>query len=88
MEHPAEPSWAPSAPSSWQLPEVILLIDELGGHKQYIDQCMCGAPHKKPTELLAVGLPSLPRRIAELAAGGICDKSHVHVTLAGTNDDG
>eukprot|EP00972_Heterocapsa_arctica_P058412 8617896-Heterocapsa_arctica.AAC.1 len=49
---------------------------------------MCGAPHTNPTELLAVGLPSLPRRIRELAAGGICDRTHKHASLAGRHEDG
>ena len=88
MEHPAEPSWAPWAPSSWQLPELQHLVARLGAREHYIDQCMAGAPHKKPTQLLAVGLSTLQQRIDEMAGGGVCDRSHTHAELVGLDEHG
>ena len=56
----------------------------------HLDQCCCGTPWKKPTKLLAVGIPGLGRLVARLPGGGRCCPApkHKHVTLLGESDDG
>ena len=88
MEHPATAWWAPEAPSSWMLPELKAHEELPGVVAQYFDQCMAGARSRKPTQLRSVNLPSLSAHIDLLAGGGLCDRSHTHVTLKGKDRDG
>ena len=90
MEHPQVPSWVPQAPSSWKLPELALLARTSGVESVHLDQCCCGTPWKKPTRLLAVGLPELGQFVSTLPGGGRCSPAlgHKHVTLSGKGDDG
>ena len=88
MEHPAEPTWAPEAPSSWQLPEMRHAVARLGARAHYVDQCMTGAAYKKPSQLLSVGLDTLGDHIEGMAQGGVCNGLHDHVTLTGREEDG
>ena len=86
MEHPMRPSWMPTAPSSWLVPELRYLARQPNCVSVDIDQCMFGAASKKPTTLLCLQvqhlhlLRDLPHR---------CDKSHVHATvLRGLDSNG
>ena len=90
MEHPQLPSWMPQAPSSWKLPELKLLARAGGTECVHLDQCCCGAPWKKPTKLLAVGIPELGQLVAKLPGGGRCCPAlgHSRVTLSGKGEDG
>ena len=90
MEHPQLPSWAPGAPSSWRLQELVSLSRAGGTADLHLDQCCCGTRWKKPTRLFAVGVPELARLISVLPGGGRCNRSlgHVHVSLSGKGNDG
>ena len=66
MEHPQLPSWLPLAPSSWKLPELMLLARVGGTECVHLDQYCCGTPWKKPARLFAVGIPELGRLVARL----------------------
>ena len=54
MEHPRRPEWMPLAPSSWLLPELKYLAALPNCEAHDVDQCMHGAPSKKPTTLLCL----------------------------------
>ena len=90
MEHPQLPSWAPGAPSSWKLQELVSLSCAGGMADVHLDQCCCGAPWKKPTRLFAVGVPGLARLVSVLPGGGCCSRAlgHVHVSLFGKGEYG
>ena len=90
MEHPQLPSWMPQAPSSWKLPELKLLARAGGTECVHLDQCCCGTPWKKPTRLLAVGIPELGHLVAKVPGGGRCRPAlgHKHVSLSGKGEDG
>ena len=83
-------SWMPQAPSSWKLPGLELLARAGGTECVHLDQCCCATPWKKPTRLLAVGIPELGRLVAKLPGGGRCCPAlgHGYVTLSGKGDDG
>lgn len=89
VEHPAEPVWEPRAASSWRLPEVGWITEQLGAVKHYLDQCSCGAEARKPTTLWAANLPSMPRRLNELEGRGYCSHESGHaVRLIGKGENG
>ena len=75
MEHPQLPSWAPGAPSSWKLQELVSLSRAGGTADVHLDQCCCGTPWKKPTRLFAVGVPELARLVSVLPGGGRCSRA-------------
>ena len=90
MEHPQLSSWMPQAPSSWRLPELKLLARAGGTECVHLDQCCCGTPWKKPTRLLAVGIPGLGLLVAKLPGGGRCCPAlgHKHISLSSKGEDG
>ena len=88
MEHPARPSWRPSAPSSWLLPEMIHLTTLPDVKMHYVDQCTMGTSYKKPTQLLSVNMPTLLHHIQGKAAGGRCNGLHKHTSLMGRTSTG
>lgn len=59
MEHPRRPHWMPQAPSSWLVPELQYLAGLTSCKAVDIDQCMLGAPSKKPTALLCLQVSRL-----------------------------
>ena len=69
MEHPAEPVGFSSAPALWKLPELRTLAAAEGVQKVLVDQCCLGAPWRKPTCLLAVGVPELETLVRTLPGG-------------------
>ena len=86
MEHPKRPDWVPLAPSSWLLPELRYIASLPCAQAVDVDQCMFGAPSRKPTTLLllqvkhAQELLQLPR---------ICDGQHTHQqVLRGIDENG
>eukprot|EP00435_Cladocopium_sp_Y103_P022853 s1557_g5.t1 len=62
LEHPAEPE-PDDLPSIWKTPIVQLLLTLPGVHRLRLAQGLLGADSPKPTELLAVNLPSLPSHL-------------------------
>ena len=66
LEHPAEPE-EPELASIWKLP-LLQLLSRLPGMRQHtMAQGLLGAPSPKPTGLLALNLPTLPRQLASWA---------------------
>eukprot|EP00435_Cladocopium_sp_Y103_P050390 s595_g15.t1 len=66
LEHPAEPA-APDAASIWRVP-LLKLLSRLPGMCRFpMAQGLLGAPSPKPTDLLALNLPSLPRHFVQWA---------------------
>ena len=59
MEHPRQPHWLPQAPSSWLVPELRCLAGLPSFKAVDIEQCMLGAPSKKPTALLCLQVSRL-----------------------------
>ena len=88
MEHPAEPTWRPEAPSSWQLPELRALAAHPEAKLCYVDQCMFGAPSQKPTGLMAVQCPQLLALLQVHRNAGRCNGGHLHVNLMQRLPDG
>ena len=78
IEHPSE-SWKPDL-LQW-------LTMQWGIRCSYVDQCMTGAPSRKPTDFLSLGMPS-ENEIAQLPNEGLCDQRHTHVALRGKCPDG
>eukprot|EP00435_Cladocopium_sp_Y103_P063215 s993_g24.t2 len=60
VEHPAEPE-AAEAPSIWRLPLVQVLLGLPGMRRLRLAQGLLGADSTKPTELLALNVPTLPK---------------------------
>ena len=86
MEHPRRPSWLPKAPSSWMIPELRFLASLSNCKAVDVDQCMMGAPSKKPTTLLCLQVNNLQQL---LDAPRLCDGSHVHAkVLRGLDEAG
>ena len=52
VEHPRKPDWLPHAAGSWLVPELQHAASLPASLSVHIDQCMFGAPSKKPTTLL------------------------------------
>jgi hypothetical protein len=88
IEHPREADWLPEHPSSWKLPQTAKLLSMNYADSVAIDQCTCGTSYKKPTRLMYVNLPGLPRHIAQLPGGGKCFHSKHSVTLVGKDMNG
>ena len=87
MEHPACWSSTPQAPSVWRLPELRFLVDGGWARLHTFDQCMTGAPFKKPTSLLAVACRA-QFFLDKLGNCGRCNGLHVHEELRGYDADG
>ena len=86
MEHPRRPEWMPLAPSSWLLPELRYLAALPNCEAHDVDQCMLGAPSKKPTTLLCLQVKCI-NLLRE--APTTCNRQHVHATtLRGLDADG
>ena len=86
MEHPRKPTSLPTAPSSWMIPELRFLASLPNCNAVDVDQCMTGAPSKKPTTLLCLQVNNLQQL---LDAPLLCDGSHVHSkVLRGLDADG
>ena len=86
MEHPKRPSWVPLAPSSWLVPELKYIARQANCLTPDIDQCMFGAPSKKPTTLLCLQVQHLDllRNMPH-----VCDGNHEHATvLRGLDSEG
>ena len=64
VEHPAEPE-ASEAPSIWKLPIMQLLFQLPGMRRLKLSQGLLGADSSKPTELIALNLPTLPAAIVQ-----------------------
>ena len=62
LEHPAEPD-QPTAPSIWKPPIVQLLLGLPGMTRLSLSQGLLGADRRKPTEVMALNLPTLPAAI-------------------------
>ena len=62
VEHPAEPE-GDDFPSIWKLPLVQLILTLPGAERVKLAQGLLGADSPKPTELLAVNLPSIKHDI-------------------------
>ena len=85
MEHPRKPSWMPQAPSSWLLPELEYFADLPNCEAHHVDQCMLGAPNKKPTTLLCLQVKCI--HILKQTPT-TCDQQHQHATtLRGVDDN-
>ena len=85
MEHPRCPTWVPEAPSSWLLPELAYIASLSAARVLDVDQCMFGAPSKKPTTLLCLNALHLePFESAPLVC---CHTSH-EVILTGKDEHG
>eukprot|EP00435_Cladocopium_sp_Y103_P048289 s1574_g14.t1 len=83
LEHPAEPA-APDAASIWRVP-LLKLLSRLPGMRRFsMAQGLLGAPSPKPTDLMALNLPSLPRHFVQWA---LC-KDLPKGRSIGTNDAG
>ena len=76
----------PQAPSSWMVPELQYLAGLTSCKAVDVDQCMLGAPSKKPTTLLCLQVKRLQLL---LDAPTTCDRSHNHATtLRGLDENG
>ena len=64
LEHPAEPD-DEGMPSVWKLPIVQVLLGLPGMQRICLSQGLLGADSMKPTELLALNLPTLPAAIIQ-----------------------
>eukprot|EP00435_Cladocopium_sp_Y103_P028905 s2399_g7.t1 len=64
IEHPKEPEKA-ELPSIWRLPLFALLRALPGAELRTLSQGLLGAPSMKPTSLLTLNLPGLPRSIVQ-----------------------
>lgn len=62
LEHPAEPD-AEELPSIWKLPVLQLILALPGAQRIKFAQGLLGADSPKPTEMLALNLPTLPKEI-------------------------
>lgn len=62
LEHPAEPEGA-EFPSIWKLPILQLVLSLPGACRVRFAQGLLGADSAKPTEMLTINLPSLPKEI-------------------------
>ena len=84
IEHP-DPSWLKDeqVPSSWGIAETLLLSELECVQVIKLDQCMVGAPSRKPTKLLSVNLPDLELRVGQLPGGGTCCHRKHYVVLRG-----
>ena len=86
MEHPRRPDWMPLAPSSRLLPGLRYLAGLPNCEAHDVDQCMLGAPSKKPTTLLCLQMKGI-NLLRE--APTTCNGQHVHATtLRGLDSDG
>lgn len=64
VEHPAEPDEEDAA-SIWRLPVVQALLAAPGVQKRRLSQGLFGAMSPKPTDLLVINLPDLPRDLRQ-----------------------
>ena len=64
VEHPAEPDDEELA-TIWRLPIVQALLRAPGVCRHRVSQGLYGAPSAKPTDLLTINLPGLPRAFSE-----------------------
>ena len=90
IEHPDKATWKPSHPSSWLIPQTANFVGTGLAKTARIDQCMCGAPSKKPARLLHVNLESFDDRLAQLPNAGRCNhgRDGHTVTLKGVDSNG
>ena len=78
MEHPTDTQVRPQAPSVWQLPELRHLEAQDLVETVLLDQCVAGAPWRKPTKLLAVRMPGVALRVRRLPGRGRCQPTLGH----------
>eukprot|EP00959_Pyramimonas_sp_CCMP1952_P444936 9316642-Pyramimonas_sp.AAC.1 len=71
MEHPAEPTRDPRAPSSWQLPELKFISQLPRVRKVTRAQCDFGCLYQEPATFLCVQAPTSGQIIAQ-ARGDAC----------------
>ncbi len=88
QEHPAQPDWLPGAASCWLLARVRSLLTLPAVTLHTIDQCMYGAPARKPTSLLRINMPSVATALAAHPSRGRCTHGPAaHQTALGLHPD-
>ena len=91
LEHPQFPTWCATMdpPSIWALNAVRLLKGLNCCSIVSFDQCLCGAPAKKPTTLLLIRLPSIRHALLQKGNFGRCNHAaKAHEILIGKQGDG
>ena len=96
LEHPAPPTWAPKAPSSFLWRPVQALAAAPCAATTIFDQCehqdcsLCPSSFgRAPTCMLSIRMPSLPAMLRATPGEGRCSHgAGVHTTLLGKTESG
>ena len=88
LDQLAEAGWQPFHPTSWLIGETAALIDLRHVSPVPMDQCTCGTPYKKPTELLQAKLRQLADVVCEVPNHGQSFHRRYAQVLAGRDSSG